>query len=135
MLILIILFEFEIFFFFQAEDGIRDPLVTGVQACALPISSPPRARRARPADGSTPTRNAGHTRRRRAARRSRRSPPRATAPPAPRARRGSVSRASDPPTHSPRASRNLRSSSYFDSQRPSGAGAGLTARARNITVK
>src|SRR5438552_4087836 len=27
-------------FFFQAEDGIRDDLVTGVQTCALPISSP-----------------------------------------------------------------------------------------------
>src|SRR5207247_5504352 len=26
------------FFFFQAEDGIRVPLVTGVQTCALPIS-------------------------------------------------------------------------------------------------
>src|SRR5438105_5135069 len=26
-----------LFFFFQAEDGIRDPLVTGVQTCALPI--------------------------------------------------------------------------------------------------
>src|SRR5271170_1799504 len=25
-------------FFFQAEDGIRVPLVTGVQTCALPIS-------------------------------------------------------------------------------------------------
>src|SRR2546425_8201017 len=25
------------FFFFQAEDGIRDKLVTGVQTCALPI--------------------------------------------------------------------------------------------------
>ena len=24
-------------FFFQAEDGIRDDLVTGVQTCALPI--------------------------------------------------------------------------------------------------
>ena len=24
-------------FFFQAEDGIRDRLVTGVQTCALPI--------------------------------------------------------------------------------------------------
>src|SRR2546425_8191784 len=31
------------FFFFQAEDGIRDKLVTGVQTCALPIS-----RRSRP---------------------------------------------------------------------------------------
>src|SRR2546425_4210861 len=28
----------QIFFFFQAEDGIRDKLVTGVQTCALPIS-------------------------------------------------------------------------------------------------
>src|SRR5690348_17784654 len=26
------------FFFFQAEDGIRDGRVTGVQTCALPIS-------------------------------------------------------------------------------------------------
>src|SRR2546430_7174778 len=26
------------FFFFQAEDGIRDLTVTGVQTCALPIS-------------------------------------------------------------------------------------------------
>src|SRR3989442_2354244 len=28
-----------LFFFFQAEDGIRDADVTGVQTCALPISS------------------------------------------------------------------------------------------------
>src|SRR5258708_8622396 len=28
-----------VFFFFQAEDGIRDDLVTGVQTCALPICS------------------------------------------------------------------------------------------------
>src|SRR5947208_1096984 len=28
----------DISFFFQAEDGIRDDLVTGVQTCALPIS-------------------------------------------------------------------------------------------------
>src|SRR2546430_6787962 len=27
------------FFFFQAEDGIRDLTVTGVQTCALPISA------------------------------------------------------------------------------------------------
>src|SRR5688572_31518725 len=37
------------FFFFQAEDGIRDLTVTGVQTCALPISSArdrrPRSRR------------------------------------------------------------------------------------------
>src|SRR5215510_4459610 len=30
-------------FFFQAEDGIRDGHVTGVQTCALPISSRPQA--------------------------------------------------------------------------------------------
>src|SRR5437867_7758906 len=30
--------SFLIFFFFQAEDGIRDRTVTGVQTCALPIS-------------------------------------------------------------------------------------------------
>src|SRR5699024_12024827 len=28
------------FFFFQAEDGIRDRNVTGVQTCALPICDP-----------------------------------------------------------------------------------------------
>src|SRR5256884_4632175 len=28
-----------VFFFFQAEDGIRDVAVTGVQTCALPISA------------------------------------------------------------------------------------------------
>src|SRR2546429_8881782 len=40
-----------IFFFFQAEDGIRDVAVTGVQTCALPISfSPAKATgRRRPA--------------------------------------------------------------------------------------
>src|SRR2546421_112085 len=27
-----------LYFFFQAEDGIRDLIVTGVQTCALPIS-------------------------------------------------------------------------------------------------
>src|SRR5205823_9881081 len=31
------------FLFFQAEDGIRGKLVTGVQTCALPISPPTRA--------------------------------------------------------------------------------------------
>src|SRR2546429_5384847 len=31
------------FFFFQAEDGIRDVAVTGVQTCALPICDVPMA--------------------------------------------------------------------------------------------
>src|SRR5256885_7129539 len=30
----------DLFFFFQAEDGIRDYKVTGVQTCALPIFPP-----------------------------------------------------------------------------------------------
>src|SRR6266436_7686399 len=33
------------FFFFQAEDGIRDVAVTGVQTCALPICAPRSPRR------------------------------------------------------------------------------------------
>src|SRR5207245_7826239 len=33
------------FFFFQAEDGIRDATVTGVQTCALPISHRTRQQR------------------------------------------------------------------------------------------
>src|SRR5947207_4085996 len=32
------------FFFFQAEDGIRDHCVTGVQTCALPISTTRRVK-------------------------------------------------------------------------------------------
>src|SRR3989440_5024325 len=39
------------FFFFQAEDGIRDLIVTGVQTCALPISIVTYATRA---DGAAP---------------------------------------------------------------------------------
>src|SRR5262249_57870081 len=56
------------FFFFQAEDGIRDWSVTGVQTCALPISGgagllrqagrprglPVAPRRAAPAPGQRP---------------------------------------------------------------------------------
>src|SRR2546426_6825988 len=37
---------FLVVFFFQAEDGIRDYKVTGIQTCALPIS-----RQAQPLDG------------------------------------------------------------------------------------
>src|SRR6266496_5331632 len=37
--ILVIIF---LFFFFQAEDGIRDLYVTGVQTCALPICRDPQ---------------------------------------------------------------------------------------------
>src|SRR5229473_5325351 len=44
------------FFFFQAEDGIRDKLVTGVQTCALPISRCPSAGRG---NARAPRRGAG----------------------------------------------------------------------------
>src|SRR5690606_40624853 len=37
-LLIMLLFRFRVFFF-QAEDGIRDFHVTGVQTCALPICS------------------------------------------------------------------------------------------------
>src|SRR5256885_4769564 len=33
-------YDASVLFFFQAEDGIRDYKVTGVQTCALPIFSP-----------------------------------------------------------------------------------------------
>src|SRR5260221_10882483 len=33
------IYQLIFFFFFQAEDGIRDHCVTGVQTCALPIST------------------------------------------------------------------------------------------------
>src|SRR5205823_10843502 len=36
---------YRMLFFFQAEDGIRDKLVTGVQTCALPICERERERR------------------------------------------------------------------------------------------
>src|SRR3712207_6952670 len=40
-----------LFFFFQAEDGIRDIGVTGVQTCALPISGAVNAGRGPSANG------------------------------------------------------------------------------------
>src|SRR5204863_7834178 len=52
--------RFIFFFFFQAEDGIRDLYVTGVQTCALPISrgtgrgSPHRHARALGSEGRSP---------------------------------------------------------------------------------
>src|SRR5690348_17881326 len=36
------------YFFFQAEDGIRDGRVTGVQTCALPIFKDPAAQAKKP---------------------------------------------------------------------------------------
>src|SRR2546422_1176923 len=97
------------FFFFQAEDGIRDVAVTGVQTCALPISSsggtarssgPPLSWGGRPAGSGAP----GHAWReprgprararagaceRRGARWRRGAPARRPTPRAPRGGRGS----------------------------------------------
>src|SRR6266542_5016694 len=42
-----------IFFFFQAEDGIRGATVTGVQTCALPIYEPRPAVEDHLGDGTT----------------------------------------------------------------------------------
>src|SRR5215469_6402078 len=52
------------FFFFQAEDGIRDLYVTGVQTCALPISRRWRqpSRRVVQAGAPMPCRRRGRTR-------------------------------------------------------------------------
>src|SRR5687767_6813967 len=43
------------FFFFQAEDGIRDKLETGVQTCALPIFGPESANNSVEAGDLIPT--------------------------------------------------------------------------------
>src|SRR5262249_57174984 len=54
----IYLWSFLLFFFFQAEDGIRDWSVTGVQTCALPILRlvpAPRASRSGTRRSASPT--------------------------------------------------------------------------------
>src|SRR2546429_3652136 len=55
----VVIFIELVFFFFQAEDGIRDVAVTGVQTCALPISAPEALRRQKdlPARRSSARRN------------------------------------------------------------------------------
>src|SRR5207248_8146890 len=45
--------QFALIFFFQAEDGIRDRTVTGVQTCALPISATATTWASRPARSRT----------------------------------------------------------------------------------
>src|SRR2546430_3788865 len=47
-----------VFFFFQAEDGIRDLTVTGVQTCALPIYFRSRLGDGRKRGGATKARHA-----------------------------------------------------------------------------
>src|SRR5947207_11079906 len=54
------------YFFFQAEDGIRDHCVTGVQTCALPICRQRAAaaplRQHKPTPGQAPPPQYGHAR-------------------------------------------------------------------------
>src|SRR3712207_9462107 len=47
---------------FQAEDGMRDIGVTGVQTCALPICADPRDRDGRRARGAPAGQGSGHRR-------------------------------------------------------------------------
>src|SRR5260370_30046014 len=49
----ILIIQTKIIFFFQAEDGIRDSSVTGVQTCALPISFDPVQIEGKPLDKAT----------------------------------------------------------------------------------
>src|SRR5690606_7999965 len=91
------------FFFFQAEDGIRDFHVTGVQTCALPISAayrrsrlPPRSRRSAACWARCPCS------RRRCRRPRRRSPPPSWSPPA-RSARSARAEPFDPKSASSRA--------------------------------
>src|SRR5438552_8127420 len=57
MLVLCLLF----IFFFQAEDGIRDDLVTGVQTCALPIPPLPSSTPAPPSVSISSTMGRAHS--------------------------------------------------------------------------
>src|SRR5438034_7151586 len=84
---------FIVFFFFQAEDGIRDHCVTGVQTCALPICTRAcaarRSRRRRRAPPTPRSCSDMRARPRSSTRRSRTSP---SSPPIRSPRTGSSSR-------------------------------------------
>src|SRR5207248_6984199 len=86
-----VLTPLSLFFFFQAEDGIRDRTVTGVQTCALPIW---RATGGRRPNRDTKPRRVTAPRLRRSRRRAPARPRCATprARPAPRAARRSEER-------------------------------------------
>src|SRR2546427_1436419 len=65
-----------VIFFFQAEDGIRDLTVTGVQTCALPISAAVRLTcRREPERHAPPSRADNNTRARLLVGLAQRSPP------------------------------------------------------------
>src|SRR5438552_10627504 len=70
-----------LFFFFQAEDGIRDDLVTGVQTCALPIWC--RAASRAPRETAHPRRSPARAAPRAGSARATTPPPRRAERPAP----------------------------------------------------
>src|SRR5206468_5531976 len=85
-------------FFFQAEDGIRDLIVTGVQTCALPISAGARSRGSepagRPCSSSPPARGSTPSARSSRAWPCLRASPSRRPPPGGSARRRQIGRAS-----------------------------------------
>src|SRR3989441_11039840 len=110
------------FFFFQAEDGIRDKLVTGVQTCALPISArsapapspslgtaePSTEREPAPAQGSNAKSPAVEAL----------APPPPAAPPAPVG--------ASEPTTAPRATKDTDATEATDASAPGASGAALS---------
>src|SRR5688572_31612942 len=86
---------FIFFFFFQAEDGIRDLTVTGVQTCALPISRRDPEGLGRGSARRPTARRAAPVARARGGRHAQALPDDAAAPAAPRRRAGAqIGRAS-----------------------------------------
>src|SRR5205809_3184165 len=99
-----------LFFFFQAEDGIRDVAVTGVQTCALPIST-----RAAVADTREAPRTPGSQTRRREARAASRRPRPASPPPSGRTARTPTPCAGHPRSEERRVGKEWRAQRAPDS--------------------
>src|SRR5229473_5376986 len=62
VLVQLVRIDIFVFFFFQAEDGIRDKLVTGVQTCAAPGDVPIPTARAPPRRSPPQTRRGDEAR-------------------------------------------------------------------------
>src|SRR6266545_4373175 len=125
------------FFFFQAEDGIRDKLVTGVQTCALPIcrpgSTPGPACSAQPSGGSrrrwpvTSSARAGYGSAGVPRRRHRPPAPPTARPPRSRGRSSSPARTAPARTAPARTASDKRDKA---APKPSGAASVSVSRAR-----
>src|SRR3712207_7488999 len=96
-------------FFFQAEDGIRDIGVTGVQTCALPISQA-----SRPSENSVKATSAGASPKdTRSASESNCRPKGVTAPTSRATAPSAMSRTTDSPTRSEEHTSELQSRQYL----------------------